>query len=430
MTFVETVLDIRNSFNDRVYLGLFFLTFTPSITFSLFTAEVFPYAFIVSVLLMFRYSGSHDRNLNVMLDKNACILAILLFCSSLYGVMNHGLNNSDIIRSVIAYLNPFLIFFSILNCQYRKVELYHRAIKYVFIVLLVIGFLQVTGLGRFIYLGSLIEVLIPRGEGDLLGLGRGATLLSSEPSRASLEFLFIALTYRYICLKLSTKFDLLFDIFVLAFLLLVMRSATGLLYFFIYFFCKRFFLSMVFACLVSFFITIILMNVEGIEVRALQVLTMVLNTPLNGIYELFLNVSGFRGISVHSSYLFGVNNFFGGGVGFWNLSSLSALNESGFDYRNINYFAQRYNSFVPVRSTSYGASVMLDMGLIGFVVFISILLPRLRLFSYSSDSKPLVYLFLFYIFLLGSIGNPVPWICVALLIRDSRIKQTGQGNLA
>jgi hypothetical protein len=102
MTFVETVLDIRNSFNDRVYLGLFFLTFTPSITFSLFTAEVFPYAFIVSVLLMFRYSGSHDRNLNVMLDKNACILAILLFCSSLYGVMNHGLNNSDIIRSVIA----------------------------------------------------------------------------------------------------------------------------------------------------------------------------------------------------------------------------------------------------------------------------------------------------------------------------------------
>jgi hypothetical protein len=296
--------------------------------------------------------------------------------------------------------------------------------------LLVIGFLQVTGLGRFIYLGSLIEVLIPRGEGDLLGLGRGATLLSSEPSRASLEFLFIALTYRYICLKLSTKFDLLFDIFVLAFLLLVMRSATGLLYFFIYFFCKRFFLSMVFACLVSFFITIILMNVEGIEVRALQVLTMVLNTPLNGIYELFLNVSGFRGISVHSSYLFGVNNFFGGGVGFWNLSSLSALNESGFDYRNINYFAQRYNSFVPVRSTSYGASVMLDMGLIGFVVFISILLPRLRLFSYSSDSKPLVYLFLFYIFLLGSIGNPVPWICVALLIRDSRIKQTGQGNLA
>lgn len=407
-----------SNINSFFWALLLFLTFTPSVTFSLLHAEVFPYAFLVAILLMLRKSASNLSGFTFIIPKKIIPFLILIAFSIIYGFIRNQSENSDVVRSVIAYLNPILIFFAIFKASEHKFNLYSRSLRYILYLLLYIGLLQFSGVGSLIGLDVIIKLLIPRGDGELLGLGRGASLLSSEPSRASLEFIFISLTFRYLTLQLSKVKDLFFDFLILLFLVAVIRSATGVLYFLVYFAFKQVVLTIGFFVILASFMSVILLFFSSVEIRALEVISIVLNTPVDELYKLFLNVSGFRGISVHSSYLFGFSHLFGGGVGFWQNSSLEALKSSGFLYHEISYFAHRYSDFVAVRPTSYMASLTLDIGVFGLIIILSILSTVLVKPLIKSNFYPVIFLFLFYLFFIGSIGNPVPWICIALLIRN------------
>lgn len=415
-----------SNINSLFWALLLFLTFIPSVTFSLLHAEVFPYAFLVAILLFFKKNADDLDGFTFTIPKKIMTFLILIAFSIIYGFVRNQSENSDVVRSVIAYLNPILIFFAILTVSEYKFNLYSRLLRYFFYLLLVVGLLQFSGIGSLIGLDIIIKLLIPRGNGELLGLGRGASLLSSEPSRASLEFIFISLTLRYLTFQLSKVKDLIFDFLILLFLITVTRSATGMLYFLVYFTFKQVVLTTGFFAILASFLSVILLFFSSIEIRALEVFSIVLNTPVDELYKLFLNVSGFRGISVHTSYLFGFNNLFGGGVGFWEYSSLEALRSSGFLYHEISYFAHRYSDFVAVRPTSYIASVTLDMGVIGLIIVLSILSPVLVKPLIKSDFYPVICLFLFYLFFIGTIGNPVPWICIALLIRNYNMESNSK----
>ena len=193
------------------------LVFFPSVTFSLLAdIEIFPWA-----LLYVLFEGL----------RLSYFLILILFAFFLSWLVNINISNLDplqVLRSLLAFLNPLFIFV-LLSCQAgeKVIVNFIKLLRYIFWFLMIIGFIQYSGLG--VYIDILFNFLVPRASGSVLGGVRGVTLLSSEPSRAGYEFLFICLGYRYFFLKDGKK-KFIFDLFVFVFEATIIKSATGTLY--------------------------------------------------------------------------------------------------------------------------------------------------------------------------------------------------------
>jgi len=132
-------------------------------------------------------------------------------------------------------------------------------------------------------------------------------------------------------------------------------------------------------------------------------------------FNVIIKQSGFRFISVYASYSYVFGNLMGAGVGNWELASLDAMRKTGFTTDEITFFKYHHDgNFVGVRPTSYFANMVLDFGIFA-VPFILILSGWFK--GFKSVPKPILVLFFFSFFLMGTVGNPIPWIVAALAIR-------------
>tara|TARA_B110000908_G_C10243949_1_gene447711 strand:+ start:499 stop:1761 length:1263 start_codon:yes stop_codon:yes gene_type:complete len=374
-----------------------FLLFFPSITFSIINAEVFPWGILIILVYKLR------------LDYRSCILIFFMFISILLGALFRNEIDFEVIRSFAAYLNVILVSSFIVHCNDKTLIKIIGILKVVLIVLLSVGILQVTNALSFAE--PVFEFLIRRGSvSSLDGSERGIRLLSSEPSRAAMELIFIYGALRVI--GLFDKFSIIADLVIISFLLFFIKSITGLIFMGLFF-------SVIYPKLIvlSLFLIpsfIYLVPAEFINSRALSLLINVAaNSSLDNFFELSLKLSGFRFPSVISSYLFGLEYPFGGGIGQWMYSSVQALNGLGIEAGEIDYFRTEFNStYVPVRPTSFLASISLDMGLFGCLItsyWIAVGLFKKRL---HHKVLPVFMIFIVYLLLIGEIGNPVPWVCM------------------
>ncbi|TMO22078.1 hypothetical protein [Pseudoalteromonas sp. S4741] len=382
------------------------LIFFPSITFSLLKAEIFPYGLLYTFTQPLRvYSGQ-------------LLFIICMLASCVYGVFFHGYFSFEIVRSLFAYLNAFLLFYIILNLNQTQLWKLVYVLRKVFYFLIVLGCLQFSGLATVLRLDVIMDFLMARGGIDVMGHGRGISLMSSEPSRAGIEFIFIYAVFRYSIPACKVKY---YDLFSLFFVLFFIRSATALLFLIVLY-------SMIYrrVSLGVFVVGVFgggayLNTIDIANIRSLHIFKQVLSTAsFNDFVTLFANTSGFRGISVYSSYLYGFENVFGGGVGYWEVTSVQALNQSGVSASNISYFSSVNNGhYSSVRPTSFVASVALDMGIIGVTVLCFALKKLFLELKKTSLKRPILITFLFYLFVLGSIGNPVPWVCTAIILNKN-----------
>ncbi|GHV66301.1 hypothetical protein AGMMS49928_00670 [Spirochaetia bacterium] len=86
--------------------------------------------------------------------------------------------------------------------------------------------------------------------------------------------------------------------------------------------------------------------------------------------------------------------------------------------KELDYFAYRGNEFLAIRPTSYMASIALDLGIFGILSVLCLLKPMLSLLKKGNgDAFPVVFYFIFLVFFSGAIGNPIPWVCIALVYR-------------
>lgn len=383
------------------------MLFFPSITFSLLSAEIFPWAIVYSILRIRKFS------LSLML------LLMILLISSMYVVLIKGNEHfPEALRSLSAYVNSILLFGVVLASQSRDINLLIRVSKYVAIGLVFLGIAQFLGLTSF--LSPVIDFLMPRGSANMLGGqgARGVSLLSSEPSRAAYELIFIYLIYRFTLLKPAYRIwgDLIISLVVFFFI----RSAAGafLLVGFWLLFNRSKLLIVGLIMLVYF--SFLNVNLSG---RAFLVFsTLVDMSSLSEVYTYILNNSGFRLVSIVGALLFGIINPFGGGVGFWRISSVEAMSLTGVSPEAISYFL--YSSggtWSAVRPASYFGSLMLDVGIIGAAAFLVILLRLVRSYKttsvHRSDLRNIVFFFFLYFFMTGAVGNPIPWLSLAVLIK-------------
>lgn len=382
-----------------------YLIFLPGITFSFVASEIFPWALF--------YTFFKERKFYIGLLP---FLLLILFSSIYTLIISDGNQLYNIIRVGLAYINPILIFIFLLRANDIEIKRLLNCARYIFFLFIALGFLQINGLIGF--LDPVISTLIPRGSATaLMDYDRGVTLLSSEPSRAGIELLLVYAIYRIAFLKNSFK-KIMFDVFIILFQLLVLQSATGILVSFVYF-----------AYIYKF--TFILLGPLGIylaidsfnDSRIIYIISELAGSiTLDNFLFLLMDFSGFRGTSIISSYYYGLSSFLGGGIGLWETSSIDALKAAGIDPGLYTYYIVNADGlYIPARPEAYVANVALDFGILGLIIFLTFLYqPVIMSFKKGKEVYPITILFLFIIFLSGSVGNPLPWIAYALSLRINR----------
>jgi hypothetical protein len=322
--------------------------------------------------------------------------------------------DSDIFRSVIAYLNPVLVYISILYCSKKEISILCRIISKILVLFIIVGILQTVGVISF--LQPVISFLIPRASTESLGFGgRGVTIFSSEPSRAAYEVIFIYIAWRYIH-QTSVMKQLFFDFFVVFFVLFIIRSSLGLLVLLV-FLLSEYRLKFILSGLIVVLISLpLLINSNS---RAIVIMISIISrSSFDEIYTFLLSASGFRLISIVAAYKYGFLHPFGGGIGLWLKTSIDALYQTGINSSNIDYFNYvSGGNFSPIRPTSYLASMVLDMGWIAILVNFYLIKPLFKFISFNNRLFSLIITFLFCMIIIGDIGSPIPWLCMALCYR-------------
>jgi hypothetical protein len=399
------------------------LIFFPSITFGLLSAEIFPWAILAVGYYIMTTLMVSSIPFPVNLYKNAGPLMVLfivsIYCASFYAFLK-GKIESDIFRSLGAYLNPLVIFLFLLECPEKEIDRFNKLVKVLFFAMIALGVFQILGIVNF--LDPLFKFLIPRGNATLTGGtgGRGVRLLSSEPSRAAYELFYIYITWTYLEIHSRIK-QFFLDTFICLFFIFVIRSATGIVLIAMYFLLKYKFKPLLLIVPVVFLgFPYIIKGLENIGSRAVKVLYNIMITSTPGeIYQYLLTASGARLVSLLASYKYAFAHPFGGGVGLWMYSSLDALNSLNIDPSMIGYFVNKGNGkYFPIRSASYMGNIALDLGLVGIVSVLYMLRPILPLLkNYRQPIFVVTICFLFGIMISGAAGNPVSWISMALIYR-------------
>ena len=376
------------------------ILFFPSVTFSLIAAEVFPWGliYVLSKKKAFRY-----REL---------MYVIILLLSAIITVYNDSKYGVEAVRSFIAYLNPLLLFFVLMNINKEEIIKLKSIIKYILVIFFIVAVLQYLSILRII--DPILSFLVPRGSSEVVAGGRGVSVFSSEPSRASLEYVFLYAAFRSFG-EYSKRRYVLFDILVMILVVGLLRSATGLFLLIIFYYFIYGWKIILYSILV--YIPVIVYFDDS---RVYEILNMMIAAnSVSDLSSIIINTSGFRVASIIGAYNNLFYNIIGFGVGAWQESSIKAMENAGLNPVEIAYFRNRSSSdFISVRPTSYFANISLDLGVLGVIMIICVLYPYFKeAYSQSKDIRSLLFLFLFSFIFVGSVGDPVPWVALSIAIR-------------
>ena len=394
------------------------LTFFPSINFGLIQAEIFPYALVYSIL----------RLTKIRICIGIYIFTIILIMSGIIVAVSqeNAWSLYEFTRSAGAYLNSLLIFSILLRVDRQELDVFLRLTRNVFCFFVGIMFLQSSG--SIAILDPVFTFLVPRAAAEDLGY-RGVTLLSSEPARASVEFLFLYTICRLVWIR--EKYWIFTDYLILFSMAFFFKSATGLVLFiffaFVFFSLKQIFYLITFAIVT---LTFALDRVA--ESRALDLFFTLSDLSLEQGLHLLLNTSGNRLVSIIAAFQYIFVSPFGGGVGNWKETSAIALSLTNIDPSSLNYFLAEWNEGeLSFRSSGWLTNLAMDLGLLG-VIFSMLLIFRITkpfiLVGFDGTGSAIyvrkyLLLFLFNFCFVGAPGAPVPWIVTALALRVLRIRQ-------
>ncbi|MEO9470556.1 hypothetical protein [Parasphingorhabdus sp.] len=394
---------------------LSYLLYFPSITFGLLTAEIFPWALIYCLFYL--------RRLDNATLLFVGILSLSAFATGIYGNYFLESQETDVLRSFAAYLNIFLIFVCILNLDGKNLEAVVKAGKVSFFGLLIIGIMQNFALLQQV--SDAISFLVPRATGSALTeMGdRGVTLLSSEPARAGIE-----LTFLYLLFRLGSQNQrgfVIWDLLLLAYILLIIKAASAV------FFCglviilisvKKPTVWLLWLAGIGGLFLLPTINIGGRFVILISSLEQF--STLDDLVFFLANEAGHRLLALYAFIVGGLMNPIGFGIGNWQEASVIALEASGLPYYEFRYFII-YNDGLafPVRAPGVIPNLMLDIGVLGILVFAYWLYSQFsnrELVGSGQNRFIILFILLVKITLFGSLGNPVPWVVAAACLRLSK----------
>ncbi len=156
------------------------------------------------------------------------------------------------------------------------------------------------------------------------------------------------------------------------FFLLILKSATGFLVLSLYLFLRHKYFRYIGSFLLILIFAVFSISVEG---RVGQLIGELFRLPLDEALFYLSNTSGNRIVSIYLAWIYAFYNFFGGGLGQWELSSVESLSLSGINYMDYWYFQWNLNAnnSLSFRASGFLSNFLFDFGLFGFFVIFSFL---------------------------------------------------------
>jgi hypothetical protein len=276
------------------------------------------------------------------------------------------------------------------------------------------------------FLEPIFRLFIDRFTHEIYGGGRGVAGLFAEPSYASM-----AIHYYFAFFMLTKKINprsvigigaivgiVVFDLFII-------RSVTGVVMILIYLISMQRAQYLLKAGLVVLLLLGGVIYQFGRSSNAPRSVETAYDFFKYGGYQdpmpWLLEQSGFRFVSVWASYKYGFTHPFGSGVGGWGPASIQAMDDIGIKASAMSFFATAMGSeYQGVRPTSFAAGLMLETGLVGLVLFLLAFWPYLTEKALYRDvhTRSIAIFFLFNTFALGSIGDPLPFVFLAMAYRS------------
>jgi hypothetical protein len=395
----------------RLRRVLAYFVFLPNITpaRALFSSEIFPWAFLYSL------------RKSVVVPKPYRFFLAYLVLNALMLSAGNGLMVSA--RSVFALVNSSFVFIAIQSLDEEELAQLGKALFFVFGLNLVIGVIQYLGVFPD-FLADFLRIFIERiqTEADL----RGVSGLYSEPAYMSyaIHSFFLFFMYKK-GVKLNSRegvyalgalaiFDIfvirsLTDIILLSLIVLAMQKKENLV-------------KMIPVVLLAFTLVFWYFNGHPSPPRSVAALQDFFeNQHYKDPLPWILDVSGFRLASVWGSYRYGLLHPFGSGLGNWGKASIDAIDAIGVDLSGLSYFVSQFGiDYTGVRPACFGADLMLETGIVGFMLFLGVMWPFIfsKALFIDENTRPILLLFLFNCFFLGTIGDPIPFATFGLVCRE------------
>ncbi len=379
---------------------------------ALFSSEIFPWAFLYALRKDLRLTLGYGLFLGYI------VVSALLMLGSFPSVLIPA-------RALFALINASMIFFLLIHVQKEEYRVLVNIFHGVFLVNVVLCAMQYLGIVPS-FLEPIFRLFIDRFINEFNGGGRGVAGLFAEPSYASM-----AMHYYFAFFMLSRKVNprsmigicaivamVLFDMFII-------RSVTGVVMILIYLASLQRAQNLLKAGLVIVLLLGTVIYQFGRSPNAPRSVETAYDFFKYGAYQdptpWLLEQSGFRFVSVWAAYKYGFTHPFGSGVGGWGQASIKAMDDIGIKASAMSFFATAMGSeYQGVRPTSFAAGLMLETGIVGLFLFFLAFYPFLKRRELYSDvhTRSISIFFLFNTFALGSIGDPIPFIFLALAYRS------------
>ena len=379
---------------------------------ALFSSEIFPWAFLYALRKDLRLTLGYGLFLGYI------VVSALLMLGSFPSVLIPA-------RALFALINASMIFFLLIHVQKEEYKVLVNIFHGVFLVNVVLCAMQYLGIVPS-FLEPIFRLFIDRFINEFNGGGRGVAGLFAEPSYASM-----AMHYYFAFFMLSRKVNprsmigicaivamVLFDMFII-------RSVTGVVMILIYLASLQRAQNLLKAGLVIVLLLGTVIYQFGRSPNAPRSVETAYDFFKYGAYQdptpWLLEQSGFRFVSVWAAYKYGFTHPFGSGVGGWGQASIQAMDDIGIKASAMSFFATAMGSeYQGVRPTSFAAGLMLETGIVGLFLFFLAFYPFLTRRELYADvhTRSISIFFLFNTFALGSIGDPIPFIFLALAYRS------------
>ena len=379
---------------------------------ALFSSEIFPWAFLYALRKDLRLTLGYGLFLGYI------VVSALLMLGSFPSVLIPA-------RALFALINASMIFFLLIHVQKEEYKVLVNIFHGVFLVNVVLCAMQYLGIVPS-FLEPIFRLFIDRFINEFNGGGRGVAGLFAEPSYASM-----AMHYYFAFFMLSRKVNprsmigicaivamVLFDMFII-------RSVTGVVMILIYLASLQRAQNLLKAGLVIVLLLGTVIYQFGRSPNAPRSVETAYDFFKYGAYQdptpWLLEQSGFRFVSVWAAYKYGFTHPFGSGVGGWGQASIQAMDDIGIKASAMSFFATAMGSeYQGVRPTSFAAGLMLETGIVGLFLFFLSFYPFLSRRELYTDvhTRSISIFFLFNTFALGSIGDPIPFIFLALAYRS------------
>ena len=327
------------------------------------------------------------------------------------------------LRSLMALVNASVIFFTIIRVQDEEFDYINKAFLWVFAANVFVSLLQTFHL----FPPSLVRTMnffIERWEPTAWENGRGSGGLFAEPSYYAFGvhhyFAYALLLFK---VDQRSRLGLILTAAMAVYDFTVIRSLTGLIIMVIYVISHQDWRKAWKGALAILMTGLAALYFYGQSNDLPRGLEFVYNVFFEQRYkDLFTYVTwegGIRTVSLLASYPFGIFHPFGWGIGSWPAASITALLDMGLSEIEVAFFEQ-YTPYDGFRPTAYSADLFLEAGVVGWLLFAGAMYPYVinAAMWKNPNTRAVVVLFLFNMLILGTIGDPLPFLFLALAYRS------------